>query len=64
MHPLRGSRQRRPGAGLRENLPDRRDPFGTKKEMLEVAQERRDKLKSAAIHTPGFTTRRAWAAPT
>ncbi len=38
--------------------------FGTKKEMLEVAEERVAKLKNAVMPTPGFTTRRASAEPT
>jgi hypothetical protein len=63
MHPVRGSRQRRAGAGLRENLPDRRDPLRHQKEMLEVAQQRVDKLKARGYNA-GFTTRRAWAART
>ncbi len=37
---LRRSRQRRPGTGLCENLSDRAIHFGTKKEMLELAEQR------------------------
>jgi hypothetical protein len=64
MHPVRGPRQRRPGAGLRENLPDRRDSLRHQKEMLDVAQERVDKLKARGYDNAGFTTRRASAART
>jgi formate dehydrogenase-N beta subunit len=38
--------------------------FGSKKEMLEVANERVEKLKNAAIPMPGCITRRASAART
>jgi formate dehydrogenase-N beta subunit len=44
----RGSRQRRPGTGLRENLPDRRHPW-QQEEMLEVAQERVNGAESARV---------------
>jgi hypothetical protein len=64
MYSLRGSRQRRPGTGLREDLPDRRDPFWYKKEMLEVAHERVEKLKKRGYPHAGVYNPQGWAVPT
>ncbi len=64
MHPVRGSGQRRPEPACVKTCPTGAIHFGTKKEMLEVAEERVAKLKNAVMPTPGFTTRRASAAPT
>lgn len=54
MHPVRGSGQRRPGTGLRENLSYRRDPLRYEEEMLEVAEERVAKLKKRGYANAGI----------
>ncbi len=54
MHPVRRSRQRRPGACLREDLSYRGDPLRHQKEMLEVAQQRVDKLKARGYDKAGI----------
>lgn len=53
---MRGSGQRRPGPACVKTCPTGAIHFGTKKEMLEVA-EVVAKLKNAVMPTPGFTTR-------
>ncbi len=62
MHPVRGSGQRRREPACVKTCPTGAIHFGTKKEMLEVAEER--VAKHAVMPTPGFTTRRASAEPT
>ncbi len=54
MHPVRGSGQRRPGAGLRENLSYRCYPLRYEEEMLEVAEERVAKLKKRGYANAGI----------
>ncbi len=50
--------------GLRQNLSDRGYSFRHQKEMLELGEQRVEKLKRAALNMPVSTTRRALAVRT
>ena len=54
MHPVRGSGQRRPGTGLRENLSYRCYPLRYEERVLEVAEERVAKLKKRGYANAGI----------
>ncbi|KJU05607.1 formate dehydrogenase-N subunit beta [Salmonella enterica subsp. enterica serovar Heidelberg str. 79-0480] len=54
MYALRRSRQRGPGTGLRQNLSDRGYSLRHQKEMLELGEQRVEKLKARGFEHAGI----------